>query len=153
MPSFIFRDGEMVEVDDVVLDKSCEVTDPVRGTLVVGTGAQVVFRADVSGTVRVEAGAAAEVRGRVAGTFVVLGGGHVTFHSRLSGSLHVWPNATVTLASSAVALGSLHVDGTLTNHGCRGVSVSGSGQVIDTESATVQSPTEILDDGTVIYRD
>ena len=44
------------------------------------------------------------------------------------------------------------IDGTLVNHGTRGVQVQGAGVVDDREGSTVRPPDETLDDGTVTYR-
>ena len=72
---------------------------------------------------------------------------------RKRGSLNMNRGGVVTLAESAVALGTMRIDGTLSNHGTRGTNVHGAGVIDDREGSTVRPPDETRDDGTAIYWD
>ncbi len=151
VPSFEFRDGHMVEVEDVVIRESTTITEPVSRTLVIENGATVVTRATVTGTVAIKDGHLI-ARGTVSGTVSISPGSDAEFHSRASGTLHIHAGAQATIAAGAVALGTMRVDGRLTNAGTRGVQVSGAGTIDDLPGSTVRQPDERTPDGGVVYR-
>ena len=57
MPSYDYRDGELVEVPDLVINESGDLHQSVKNTLVIRPGMTLNLHGRVSGTVRVEAGA------------------------------------------------------------------------------------------------
>ena len=152
MPSYTYRDGELVEVADTVITESCEIREPATNTVIIRSGAGVTARAKMSGTVMVERGAELVAHSPVTGTVTIDGGARAVFHDRASGTIHVRAGGEARLTATAVALGTMTVDGVLTNEGVRGVQVSGSGEVIDAPGSTVRAPDETWDDGTVVYR-
>lgn len=152
MPSYEYRDGELIEVPDVVVSESRELREDVSRTLVIEPGVTLTAHGRLSGTVSVRAGASLDARNDVSGTVNVGANAEATFHRAASGTLNVSRGGIVTVTRSAVALGTMHVDGTLINYGTRGVKVLGAGFVDDREGSTVLRPDETLDDGTVIYR-
>ncbi len=152
MPSYQYRDGELVEVPDLVMSESGDVHDAVNNTLVIESGVSVTTHGVVNGTVSVRRGARLDAVNKVNGTVHVESGAEATFKHSMGGTLHVERGGTATLEASAVALGTMHIEGMLINHGTRGGSVHGAGQVDDREGSTVRPPDETLDDGTVIYR-
>lgn len=151
MPSYTYRDGEMVEIPDTVITVSCEIREPVENTLIVRSGAHVTLWAKLSGTVVVERDAVLEACAAVGGTVDVLAGGRTLFRDKVGGTLHVREGGAATLADTAVALGTMKVDGVLTNEGVRGVQVNGQGRIIDAPGSTVRQPDETWADGTVVY--
>lgn len=153
MPTYEYRDGEMVEVPDLVVSESGDLYEDVNTTLVIRSGVSLTLYGRVSGTVHVEQAATVEARGDVSGTVHIESTAEATFHQAMAGTLHVEPGGMATLARSAVALGTLHVDGTLVNYGTRGTQILGSGTVDDRENSTVREPDETWEDGTVVYRD
>lgn len=152
MPSYTYRDGKLVEIPDTVITESCEILEPVTNTLVIRAGAHVVTRATISGTVVVEQSAVLETRSPISGTVTVRQGGRALFRDRMSGTLNVDHGGTATLAPTAVALGTMNINGELTNEGVRGVQVNGQGHVFDAPGSTVRKPDETWADGTVVYR-
>lgn len=153
MASFEYRDGEMIEVPDVVVDESGELTEDVSRTLVIEPGVTLRTFGKLSGTVTVRRGAALDARGSVSGTVSVAERAEATFHGRASGTLNVARGGVITLAETAIALGVMRVDGTLVNYGTRGIDVRGAGVVDDREGSTVRQPDERLGDGSTIYLD
>lgn len=152
MPSYTYRAGELVEVPDIIVSESCEIREPVKNTVIIRSGAQVTARSTLSGTVTVEQGAVLEAHGPVNGTVTIEGGARAVFHDRASGTIHVRAGGEARLTPTAVALGTMTVDGVLTNEGVRGVQVKGSGEVIDAPGSMVREPDETLTYGTVVYR-
>jgi hypothetical protein len=152
MPSYEYRDGELIEVPDVVVSESGELREDVSRTLVIEPGIILTAHGRLSGSVSVRVGATLDARNDVSGTVNVRANADATFHRAASGTLNISRGGVVTLTKSAVALGTMHVDGTLINYGTRGVNVHGAGFVDDREGSTVRRPDETLDDGTVIYR-
>lgn len=152
MPSYTYKDGNLVAVPDTVIAESCELRGAVNNTLIIRPGAHVTALATISGTVLVEKDAVLVAHGPVGGTVNVHRGGSAVFHDRLGGTIHVARGGAATLAATAVALGTMKIDGLLTNEGVRGVQISGAGNVIDTPGATVRQPDETWADGTVVYR-
>ena len=105
----------------------------------------------VSGTIQVESGATIIARNGVSGTVHVAASAQATFHNRMSGTLHVHRGGVAELAPSAIATGTMQVEGTLVNHGTRGEQVRGHGVVDDREGSTVRPPDETWEDGTTVY--
>lgn len=153
MPSYQYVDGRMVEIPDLVIDESCELQETIKQTVVLRNGAEVVVHGVVKGTVQVQRGSRVEFMNAVNGTVNVETGASASFFYRLGGTLNVYAGGSAFLSSSAVALGSMCIEGTLINEGVRGVNVSGSGVVEDREGSTVRLPDETWHDGTVVYRD
>lgn len=153
MPSYEYRDGRMVELPDTILTESGEFPDDVRNTLVVESGVVATTTGRISGTVALRQGATLVARGPVSGTVHVEPDSTATFFDRASGTLNVEPGGTVRIMPGAVALGTMHIEGTLVNEGTRGVQVTGGGSVEDREGSTVRRPDKILDDGSVVYFD
>lgn len=151
MPSYEYRDGEMIEVPDLVVTESGDLREDVKHTLVIRPGVSLTVHGRVKGTVHVEGGARLDARGDVNGTVHVGPNAEATFHRKMGGTLHIERSGTATLAASAVALGTLHVEGKLVNYGTRGVQVHGGGTVDDREGSTVREPDEKWDDGTAVY--
>lgn len=151
MPSYEYRDGELVEVPDIVVSESCDLHDDVKQTLVVQSGVILTTHGRISGTVEVQSGANLNARSDVSGTVSVAVSAEATFYGRMSGTLTVSRGGVATLAPSAIALGVMKIDGTLINEGTRGVRVHGTGAVEDREGSTVRPPDEQLGDGTVVY--
>jgi hypothetical protein len=152
MPGYEYRGDEFVPVPDVVVSESGDLWEDLSCTLVIGPGVALTTHGRISGTVEVGEGSTLDARNDLSGTLSVAANGVATIHRQASGTLHVGTGATVTLAESAVAIGTMHIDGRLINYGTRGVNVSGTGVVDDREGSTVRPPDETLDDGTVIYR-
>jgi len=151
MPSYDYRDGELVEVPDLVINESGDLHQSVKNTLVIRPGVTLNLHGRVSGTVRVEAGARLIARSDVSGTVNVASTAQATFYERMSGTLHVDRSGVATLAPSSVATGTMHIEGTLVNEGTRGVQVHGSGVVDDREGSTIRQPDETWEDGTMVY--
>lgn len=152
MPSYVYRNGDMVEVPDTTVTESCEIHESVTNMLIVQAGATVTAHSSISGTVNLERGSRLEVRGPVNGTVVISSGARATFYDRVGGTVHVHADAEAVLAPGAAALGTLKVEGLLTNEGVRGIQVSGSGRVVDAPGSEVRQPDERWSDGTVVYR-
>lgn len=68
MPSYEHRDGELVEVPDLVINESGDLHQSVKNTLVIQPGVTLNLHGRVSGTVRVEAGGTLIARNDVSGT-------------------------------------------------------------------------------------
>jgi hypothetical protein len=153
MTSYTFRNGQMVEVPDTVVTEDTDFHDSISNTLVIHPGITATTFANVSGTVRVMAGAAFDARGAVSGTVTVDAGAVATFHSVANGSIHVSDQGLAHLLPGAIALGTMRIDGRLINEGVRGVNVSGVGFVEDREGSSVRRPTRTLSDGTTVYED
>jgi hypothetical protein len=151
LPSFKYRDGKLVELPDVVVSKSGDLHEDVKQTLVIKTGVTLTVHGSVSGTVEVQPGATLKAQGDVSGTVHVATDAEATLLGRVSGTLKVSRGGVATLAPSAVALGTMSIDGTLINHGTRGVQVHGAGVVDDREGSTVRQPDETWEDGTEVY--
>lgn len=152
MASFEYRDGKMIEVPDIVVTESRQIDQDVGRTLVIESGAMVTTNGRVSGTINVKRGATLDARGNVGGTVHVAAGGRAAFHASMGGTLHIELGGAAAIGPTAVALGTMHVEGELINHGTRGVQVSGGGVIQDLEGSSVRQPDEIWDDGTVVYR-
>lgn len=151
MPNYTYRDGRIVEIPDTVLTEDSEIHHPINNTIVIRPGVTATMFASVSGTVRVMAGSTLDARGPVSGTVSAEAGARVTLRSAANGTINVDSGAIVHLMPGAVALGVLHVEGTLINEGTRGVNVSGGGKIEDREGSTVRRPGRTLSDGTTIY--
>lgn len=151
MPSYEYRDGELVEVPDIVVSESGDLHEDVKQTLVVESGVMLTTHGRISGTVEIQPGATLNAQSDVSGTVSVAATAEATFHGRMSGTLTVSPGGVATLAPSAIALGVMKIDGTLINEGTRGVRVHGTGAVEDREGSTVCPPDEHREDGTVVY--
>ena len=149
-PSYEYRDGEMREVEDVVLTESAVLYEPVSRTVIIEAGAQVTTHGTISGTVEVRDGQLDAV-GPVSGTVNVARGATAHFSSRMSGTLVVRPGGKAHLRPGAVATGTMIIDGVLVNEGTRGVQVSGVGTVEDRAGSAVREPDELWDDGTAVY--
>ncbi|NVC25162.1 hypothetical protein E7Z53_17200 [Kocuria salina] len=152
MPSYTYKDGELVEIPDVVITESCELSEPITVTVVIKAGAHVVSLAELTGSVNVESGASLDAKGHVMGTVNVAAHGEATFHQQASGTLNISQGGRVRLAETCVALGTMNIDGELVNEGVRGVQVHGTGTVEDRPGSTVRQPDETWPDGTVVYR-
>lgn len=152
MPSYEYVNGRMVEVPDTVIDKSCELNEPVTRTLVIRPGVRVVSHAEITGTVRVGSGSVLEARNDVSGTISVESGAQATFHKKAGGTLSVARGGSATLLPTAIALGTMNIAGTLVNQGTRGINIKGTGIVEDSEGSTVRHPDETWPDGTMVYR-
>lgn len=98
-----------------------------------------------------QGGATLTAFGDVHGTVHVAANTRATFHRRMGGTLNVGRDGVATLASSAIALGTMNIEGALINHGTRGVQVHGAGVVDDREGSMVRPPDETWQDGTVVY--
>jgi len=151
MPSYTYRDGELVEIPDTVITVSDEIREPVKNTLIIRAGAHVTSWAKISGTVVVEQDAVLETHAAVGGTVDIQAGGRALFRGKVGGTIQVREGGAATLADTAVALGTMKVDGVLTNEGVRGVQVNGHGRVIDAPGSTVRQPDATWPDGTVVY--
>lgn len=151
MPSYTYKNGELIEIPDVIITESCELSEPITVTVVIKTGAHVVSRAKLSGSVTVESGASLDAKGHVTGTVHVAAHGEATFHQKASGTLNVSQGGRVRLTETSIALGTMRIDGVLVNEGVRGVQVHGTGTVEDRPGATVRQPDETWPDGTVVY--
>jgi len=151
MPSYTYGDGELVEVPDTIITVSCEIREPVKNTLIIRSGAHVTSWAQISGTVVVEHDAVLETHAGVGGTVDIHAGGRALFRGKVGGTIHVHEGGAATLVDTAVALGTMKVDGVLTNEGVRGVQVHGQGRVIDAPGSTVRQPDETWPEGTVVY--
>ena len=62
MPSYDYRDGELVEVPDVVVSESGDLRDDVSRTLVIDPGVTLTTHGRPSGTVAVREGARLDAR-------------------------------------------------------------------------------------------
>lgn len=151
MPSYEYKDGELAEVPDLVINESGDLHQTVINTLVIRPEVTLNLHGRVSGTVRVEAGARLIARSDVSGTVSVAATAQATFYARMSGTLHVERSGVATLAPSSVATGTMHIEGTLVNEGTRGMQVYGSGVVDDRENSTIQQPDETWEDGTTAH--
>lgn len=151
MPSYTYRDGRMIEIPDTVVTEDTEIHDRISNTLVIRPGVKVTTFAPVSGTVRVMSGSTLDARGTVSGTVGLDDGARATFHGKASGTINVDRGAIAQLMPGAVALGILHVEGTLINEGTRGTNVHGRGSVEDRDGSIVRPPSRTLPDGTTIY--
>lgn len=151
MPSYCYHDGQLVEVPDTIITVSCDIREPVRNTLIIRSGARVRTLARISGTLIVERGAFLEAEAPVDGTVDVHSGGSATFLAEVGGTMHVRVGGLATLEHTAQALGSMMIDGVLTNKGVRGVQLSGHGQVIDAPGSTIRTPDETSPDGRQVH--
>jgi hypothetical protein len=153
LASYTYEDGKLVQVPDTVVAESCEISKRVDSTLIIRAGVHVDARARMNGTVVIEPGAVFEAHEPVGGTVEIRDGGLAIFRDRVGGTIHVHRGGRATLSASAVALGTMRVDGVLTNEGTRGTQVTGAGEVIDVPGAVVRQPDETWPDGTVAYRE
>ena len=151
MPTYEYRNGERVEVPDLVITESCDLHEKVTKTVVIGPGVTLTLHDRVSGTVQVTAGATLEAHADVSGTVHVAAGAHATFYNHMTGTLQVERGGIATLAPSSVATGAMRIDGTLVNEGARGLHVRGAGVVEDREGSTIRQPDETGEDGTQVY--
>lgn len=151
MPSYEYRDGEMVEVPEVVVSESGDLHEDVERTLVIRAGVTLGAHGRVNGTVEMQSGATLNAQSDVNGTVNVASNAEATFHRRMGGALNVARDGVAILAPSAIALGTMNIDGTLINHGTRGVQVHGAGVVDDRDGSTVRPPDETWEDDTAVY--
>jgi hypothetical protein len=152
VPSFEYRNGQLVPVEDVVISESGELHENIDRTLVIENGATVTSYGTINGTVQLTAGTTFDARGTINGTVNVQRDAVANFHAGLNGTLNVNQGGVARLAPAAVSLGAKHIDGTLINEGVRGVQVSGSGTVEDRPGSTVRQPDEVRPGGGVVYR-
>lgn len=152
MPSFEYVDGQMVKVPDMEITESGTLGGDVRSTLIVRSGVQLTTTGDITGTVQIQRGASLSAIGHVAGTVHVASGAQAEFHSRMAGTLHVDSGGVAVLLPGSVALGTLRIDGLLINEGTRGIQVHGRGSVEDRDGSRVREPDEVMQDGSVVYR-
>jgi hypothetical protein len=151
MPTYEYRNGQMVELPDVVITESGDLHDDVKRTVIVESGVELTTHGKISGTVNVRPDGTLIARGGVGGTVNVSTGARATFHGNLGGTLNVDRGGAAILASSASALGAMNIIGTLDNYGTRGKEVRGSGRVTDHDGSTVREPDETWADGTTVY--
>ena len=85
MPTYEYRNGERVEVPDLVITESCDLHEKVTKTVVIGPGVTLTLHDRVSGTVQVTAGATLEAHADVSGTVHVAAGAHATFYNHING--------------------------------------------------------------------
>jgi len=149
--SFEYRDSRMIEVPDIAVSESQQIDEDVSRTLI-EFGGTVTTNGRVSGTVNVKSGAILDARADVGGTVHIAAGGRAAFHASMGGTLHMEHGGVAALGPSAVALGTIRVEGELIDHGTRGVQVSGGGIIQDLEGSSVRQPDETWDDGTIVYR-
>lgn len=152
MTSYEYRNGQMVPVEDLVVSESGDLYENVDRTLVIENEATVTSHGRINGTVQLTPGTAFESRGTINGTVNVQRDATATFHARYNGTLNVDRGGVARLAPTAVALGTMDIEGTLINEGVRGVQVFGSGTVEDLPGSTVREPDEVRPDGAVVYR-
>lgn len=48
VPSFHYKDGDLVEIPDTIVTESCEIREPVKSTFVIRPGVHVVARRNMS---------------------------------------------------------------------------------------------------------
>ncbi|MEA9987067.1 hypothetical protein [Subtercola sp. RTI3] len=149
-PSYTYRNGEMVQVEDTIVDVDSELDGTIDTTLLVQAGARLTTSGTLNGTVSVLNGHLV-AHGRVNGTVHVASGSSAIFHGPLSGTLSVDSGATAHLMPTVVALGKMRIDGRLVNQGVRTANVTGGGSVVDQGTGHVRQPDETLPDGTTIY--
>src|SRR5690348_2432334 len=89
MPSYEYRDGEMIQVPDLVVVESGDLYEDINTTLVVRSGISLILHGEVNGTVHVERAATVEAKGDVNGTVHVEPTAAATFHQKLGGTLHI----------------------------------------------------------------
>lgn len=152
MPSYEYRNGKFVPVEDFVISESRDLRENVNRTVVIENGAVVTSYETINGTVQLRPGTVLDARGTINGTVNVESEATATFHGAFNGTLNVDHSGVARLTATAVSLGTKHIGGTLINEGVRGVHVSGSGTVEDRPGSTVRQPDEIRPDGGVIYR-
>lgn len=152
MPSYEYRNGQMVPVEDVVISESGDLHENIDRTLVIENEATVTSHGAINGTVQLTPGTTFDARGTINGTVNVQREATATFHAGLNGTLNVSQGGVARIAPTGVSLGTKHIDGTLINEGVRGVQVSGSGTVEDLPGFIVRQPNEVSPDGGVIYR-
>jgi hypothetical protein len=129
VPSYTYRDGELIETPDTEISTDTVLTRRITETVHVSNGAHVVLTGPATGTVNVVSGEL--TANEVTGTVHVGRGSKATFEWCMSGTLHVDQGGTAVIGPRATALGTMHIDGTLINEGTRGVIVQGSGVIDD----------------------
>lgn len=152
MSSYEYRNGQFVPVEDLVISESGDLHEKVNRTVVIENGTAVTTYGTINGTVQLRSGTSLDARGTINGTVNVEREATATFHAALNGTLNVDQGGVARLTSTAVSLGTKHIEGTLINEGVRGVQVSGSGTVEDRPGSTVRQPDEVRPDGGVVYR-
>ncbi|TDE08203.1 hypothetical protein [Jiangella asiatica] len=151
MPSYEYRDGQLVEVPDLIVRTSGDLHEEVHRTLVIASGVELAVHGVISGTVNVQSGAVLDARNDVYGTVNVEPDAQMRVHKHANDTLNVQRGGTITILPSAVALGTIHVEGTLINEGTRGTQVHGAGAIEDREGSSVRPPDETRGDGAVVY--
>jgi hypothetical protein len=138
-PSYRFEDGKMVQIPDTIVSQSGTLDEDITNTVVIEPGVALITTGRISGTVNVLGGASLEAKNNVGGTVHIEPGGRATFHAGVGGTLVVDRSAVAVLTRSAVALGSLNIQGELVNEGTRGVQVTGGRNC--ERSGGISSPT------------
>lgn len=151
VPTYTYRNGEMIEIPDTVVVEDTEIHNSISNSLIIRPGVTVITFASVSGTIQVMSRATLDARGPISGTVSISDGARVNFHDAANGTITVDRGAVVHLLPGSVALGAIHLEGTLVNEGVRGINVTGNGTVEDREGSMVRRPDRTLPDGTTIY--
>jgi hypothetical protein len=151
MPSYTYRDGQLVEIPDTVITEDTDLRESVTNTVIVRGPATATAYAPLSGTVTVESGATLITHGAVNGTVNVSNEGTVIFHGPANGTLHIGAGGLVHIQRGASAIGTMQIEGVLINDGVRGANIRGDGLVEDRPGSQVRQPDRTLPDGTTIY--
>lgn len=152
MPSYEYRNGRRVELEDLVVSVSQDLHETINCSLRVQAGAILSSYGTINGSIDLELGAQLHAFGPINGTLYVRDGAEVVIHRALNGSAVICSGGTLHIEQAASAMGSLQIEGTLINSGTRSDTVSGSGRILDREGSTVRRPDEIRPDGTRIFR-
>lgn len=142
MPSYAYREGQLVKVPDLVISESCDLHEAVNRTLIIEGEAEVTSYGPLNGMVELAPGTVLDARGTVNGAVNVAREARATFHGSINGLLRVNSGGRARLARTAAAYGTMVIDGILINEGARGVQVGGSGVVDDRPSSTVRQSSE-----------
>lgn len=140
-----------MQVSDIVVSESGDLHEAVNRTLKIRPGVTLTVHRRVSGTVEAQPGATLQAQSDVDGTVDVSANAEATLHSRMGGTLNVNRGGVATLAPSAIALGTMRIDGTVTNNGTRGVEVHGAGVADYRDGSTIRPPDETREDSIVVY--
>ena len=153
MPSFIQGpDGAMVEIEELVIDQSCDLRENQdRSVTVRGSQTRVRIMSRINGSVTVEDLAEVDVTGTLNGSLHVAAGSTVVVYGHQNGSVHVARGGSVKVAGGGVLAGSIHCNGDLLNEGTRAGSESGSGSIVDGPSGRVRQPDRIGPNGERVY--
>lgn len=145
-------DGSMSEIEDLILDKSCSLSENQnRSVTVRGAATSVTILSRVNGAVLVEDQANIDLIGTVNGSLTVAPGSSVSVHGRQNGSVYVTRGAKLRIVEGGVVAGSIRCDGELFNDGTRVSNSYGVGSITDGPSGTVRRPDRIEPGGISIY--